>query len=106
MIALAESTNPGMSSGGAAGSRDVGTTMTTARNPMATTGTLTRKTDPHQKCSSSHPPAVGPTAMPSPETPAQMPIARPSSSGGNTLVKIDRVDGMMRAAPRPMRPRV
>ena len=43
--------------------------------------------------------------MPRPETPAQMPIARPRSSAGNTLVRIDRVAGMMNAPPMPARAR-
>src|SRR5947209_443458 len=45
-------------------------------------------------------------AMPRPETPAQMPMARPRSSGGKTPVRIDSVDGMMSAPPMPMRARV
>ena len=35
-----------------------------------------------------------------------MPMARPRSSGGNTLVMIDRVAGMMNAPPMPMSARV
>src|SRR5436190_1588777 len=40
-----------------------------------------------------------------PATPAHIAMARPRSSGGNTLAMIDSVDGMMNAAPSPMRPR-
>ena len=45
-------------------------------------------------------------AMPRPETPAQMPMARPRSSAGKTLVRIDRVAGMINAPPMPMIARV
>ena len=44
--------------------------------------------------------------MPRPDTPAQMPIARPRSSAGNTFVRIDRVAGMINAPPMPMSARV
>ena len=71
-----------------------------------TTGTFTRNTDPHQKWASNQPPTIGPIAMPRPETPAQMPIARPRSCAGNTLVKIDRVEGMISAPPTPIRARL
>jgi hypothetical protein len=39
---------------------------------------------------------------PRPPTPDQMPIAFVRSSGGKTLVMMDRVPGMSIAAPRPM----
>lgn len=38
-------------------------------------GTPSRKTEPHQKCSSSTPPTIGPTIAPTVKQPAQMPIA-------------------------------
>src|SRR5262245_37493275 len=44
--------------------------------------------------------------IPRPETPAQIPIARPRSSAGNTFVRIDRVDGMISAPPIPITARV
>ncbi len=70
---------------------------------MITTGTLTSSTEPHQKCSSRKPPVTGPIARPSAETPAHTPMARPRSRGSrNTLVMMDRVAGMMNAAPMPM----
>ena len=65
-------------------------------------GTLTKNTEPHEKCSSRKPLATGPTAAPAPEMPAQMAMALPRSLAGNTLVRIDRVAGMMNAAPMPM----
>ena len=75
--------------------------------PRITIGTLTRKTDPHQKWASRMPPLIGPMPMPSADTPAQMPMARPRSRASvNTLVSTDNVDGMMNAPPTPMSARV
>ena len=48
----------------------------------------------------------GPMAMPSPEQPAQIPIALPRSCAGNVAVRIDSVDGMMNAPPMPISARV
>ena len=59
-------------------------------------GTLTRNTEPNQKWASSQPLATGPIAPAAPVTPAQMAIALVRSSGGNTLTRIDSVDGMMK----------
>ena len=73
---------------------------------MATTGRLIRKTEPHQKCSSSQPPVTGPMATPRPETPAQMPMALARSAGSvKTLVRMDSVAGMISAPPMPMKAR-
>ena len=69
-------------------------------------GTLIRKTEPNQKCSSSKPLISGPTAAPAPAKPAQMAMALDRSWGGNTLVMIERVAGMIIAAPTPMTERV
>ena len=49
---------------------------------------------------------MGPMAMPSPVVPVQMPIARSWSSGSRKRsVMIERVAGMMQAAPKPMKAR-
>ena len=80
------------------GSLDSGMISALAMTPTMTNGTLIRKTEPHQNCSSRAPPVIGPIAMAMPETPAQMPIARPRSRGSNTLVMIDSVDGSDRCA--------
>ena len=69
---------------------------------MTITGTLTRNTEPHQKCSSRKPEAIGPIAAPPPETPAQIAMACVRSWAGNTLVRIDSVEGITNAAARPM----
>ena len=65
-------------------------------------GMFTRNTDPHQKCSSSRPDAIGPSAAPDPAMPAHRAIALARSRVGKTLVRIDSVDGMTNAAPTPM----
>jgi hypothetical protein len=49
----------------------------------------------------SPPPTTGPIASASAETPAQVPIALPLSSGGKVLEMIERVPGIMNAAPMP-----
>src|SRR5947209_11153820 len=99
-------TAPGASTRGLDGSLELGTIRYPARRAVRTTGTLTRKTDPHQKWSRRIPPTTGPKAIPSPDTPAHTPMARPRSSAGNTLVRIDSVDGMISAPPTPIRARV
>ena len=97
---------PGMSSRGAAGSLDSGTSQWPASSAAATNGRLTRKTAFQLACSISQPPATGPMAMPRPDTPAHTPIAFARSSAGKTAVMIDSVEGMMNAPPTPIRARV
>ena len=85
-----------------AGLRDSGTRKSAATTPMTVTGTLIRKTEPHQKCVSSRPPSTGPIATPMPTAEVQMPMARARSPGSKTLAMMDRVCGMTAAPPRPM----
>ena len=66
------------------------------------TGTLMAKADPHQKCSTSHPPRTSPTAPPPPAIPAQMPIALARSFDGKLLTRMLSVAGMTSAPPIPM----
>src|SRR3546814_5873730 len=68
-------------------------------------GTLTRKTEPHQKCSSRKPEATGSMAAPPLEMPAHTAMALARSCAGQTLVRIDSVGGITNAAPRLMTPR-
>ncbi len=70
--------------------------------PSTATGTVMRKIAPHQKCSRTAPLASGPPATASPAVAAQMPIARPRSPGGKTLVITARVAGWTAAPPTPM----
>ena len=44
--------------------------------------------------------------MPSPATAAQMPIAFARSEAGNVAVRMERVEGMMKAPPTPISARV
>ena len=102
-IAAIESTTPAPSRRGASCSFDSGTTNQAAITTTATTGTFTKNTEPHQKCSSSQPPVIGPAATAMPLTALQMPIALARSLGSrNTLVMIARVAGKISAAPMPM----
>jgi len=65
-----------------------------------------RNTDPHQKCSSRKPPAIGPKATAMPDTADQMPIAFARSTGSvKRLVMIASVAGKTSAAPTPIAPR-
>ena len=76
--------------------------MSEATAPTIVTGTLIRKTEPHQKWVSSRPPSTGPIATPMPTAEVQMPMARARSPGSKTLAMIDRVCGMTAAPPRPI----
>src|SRR5919204_3011336 len=72
----------------------------TATAPTAT-GTLMKKIARQDTYWVSAPPTTGPSASASAETPAHVPIARPRSAGGNSLEMIERVPGIMNAAPTP-----
>jgi hypothetical protein len=66
------------------------------------TGTLIRKTEPHQKCSSNSPPTIGPTAMPPVKAPVQTPIAARRCVGSVNMPRSSaRVDGASVAPPMP-----
>jgi len=67
----------------------------------AATGRLMKKIARQLTSSVSQPPSSGPSARAMALTPAQVPIARPRSAGGNVLVMIDSVPGIISAAPRP-----
>ena len=99
---MIESSAPTGSSGVSCESFDLGINTCPAISATAMIGTLMRNTDPHQKCSSRSPEVTGPMAAPAPEMPAHMAIAFARSPVGNTLVRIDSVDGMTNAAPTPM----
>ncbi len=81
---------------------DFGTNTHPATRAPMMIGMFTRNTDPHQKCSSRRPDAIGPSAAPEPEMPAHRAIALARSRVGKTFVRIDSVDGMTNAAPMPM----
>ncbi len=63
---------------------------------------FSRKTEPHQKCSSSTPPTTGPRAAPAVAAAPQMPIAVARSRSSGKRVRIsDSVDGMIVAPATP-----
>jgi hypothetical protein len=80
-----------------------GTSQMAHATPMAATGTLIRKTDPHQKRVSSRPPTMGPSAPPAAPAPAHRAIARCRWLASRKMsVMIDSVDGIISAPPIPM----
>ena len=86
-----------------AGFLELGINQMAAISPQRATGTLTRKTEPHQKWARSTPPRMGPRATPRPVVPDQIPMARTRSrSAVKMLVRIESVHGMRAAAPTPM----
>ena len=66
------------------------------------TGTLIKKTDPHQKCSNSSPPTTGPSAAPAENIAAQTPTAMLRSRGWRNSPRINAsVDGASVAPATP-----
>ena len=93
-IPAPDRTRPRQSTGGVAGSREVGTAATTPTATTAASRAISTKMLPHQKRSSSQPPAIGPTATPAPAQAPHSPIARARSRRPvNTLMISDSVDG-------------
>ena len=67
------------------------------------TGMFTMKIEPHQKCSSSQPPLIGPTATPTPTMAAHSPIALARGTGSVKILVISpSVVGKITVAPTPM----
>src|SRR6516165_10834070 len=94
---------PRQSTGGVRGLREVGTFQATSAATTAATGAMNTKMAPHQNCSSSQPPAIGPSAIPTPALAPHTPIARARSRRAvNTLVSSDSVEGNIIAAPSPI----
>ena len=84
---------------------ELGTRAMPSTKATAAIGTLTRNIEPHQKWASSRPPAIGPSAIPTPITPPQAPMARARRAGSRkTSLMIDSDDGIVDAAPAPMTP--
>ena len=100
-----ESSAPSGSSGARRFSFADGTRKKPAINAIATTNTLVRKIEPHQKCCNSQPLVTPPRPAPTPANAAQIAIAFGRSSGGNTCARTDNVAGMTNAAPMPMNAR-
>ena len=93
---LGRSTRPGL------GSLDSGMKGGPKINSGSMMGTATSSTAPHQNCSTSQPPKIGPRAAP-PEKPAAhtATASRRLPGSGNMLRIRDSVDGMSIAPNRP-----
>src|SRR5689334_8034725 len=91
---MIDSPAPSGSNGDSSGDFDSGTNQRASTNAVAQTGTLIRNTADQPKCSTRTPPSTGPSAMLTPLTPAQTPIARARSLGSrNVFVMMDNVVG-------------
>ena len=82
-------------------SRDSSAANSVTITAPTATGRLRKKIARQETSSVSQPPISGPSASAIADTPAQVPIALPRSSGGNALAMIDSVPGIMNAAPTP-----
>jgi hypothetical protein len=99
---LVSVSTPGMSTRWATvSSRDSRTANSVTRIAPTATGRLRKKIDCQLTLCTSRPPRTGPMASAIAETPAQVPIALPRSAGGNALVMIDSVAGIIIAEPMP-----
>ena len=86
--------------------RDSGTSVSTARRPIAATGTFMRKIQPHQKLVSNQPPKMGPMGRARKLAAAQMPTARGRSSSVKITVMTESAITTIAApaTPRMRRP--
>ena len=85
----------------AVSSRDSWVANSVTTTAPTATGRLRKKIARQETSSVSQPPTSGPSASAIADTPAQVPIARPRSSGGNVLEMIESVPGIISAAPTP-----
>ena len=93
---LGTSTRPGF------GSRDSGISAGPSSSSGRMIGTATSRTAPHQKCSTSQPPTIGPRAAPPEKPAAQIATASLRRLGCGKMFRIsDSVDGMSMAPNRP-----
>src|SRR6516162_11549581 len=103
LIPAVDRAKPRQSTGGVQGSREVGTRQATSSPTTAATGIMNKKMLPHQYRSSSQPPAIGPSATPTPALAPHTPIASVRARRSvKTLVSSDRVAGNIIAAPSPI----
>ncbi len=97
----------GRSHGPGCGLRCSGSSTMPPTSRTSITGTLIRKTEPHQKCSSSTPPTTGPSAAPAENADAQMPTAMLRSRWSGNSPRISaRVAGAKVAPATPSSARV
>src|SRR5829696_3508524 len=100
-IPATDKTVPAGSNAACSGSLEVGTTAAVPSSARAASTTLRTKIEGQEKNSSRAPETRRLTNVPAPATPAHTPTAPARSSGGNTLVTIESVIGMIIAAPTP-----
>src|SRR5579862_1891405 len=81
--------------------RDSGTCRKEIQITAAASGTLMKKTQCHEACSTSHPPITGPIAAVIDVNPDHVPIARPRDSSSKDALIIARLLGTSAAAPIP-----
>ncbi|MDT4860931.1 hypothetical protein FQZ97_955150 [compost metagenome] len=94
------SNEDGRSQGLVASATPRGVMSTPLTSAARTTGRLIRNTEPHQKCSSSNPPRIGPRADPTTASEPQMAMARLRSRSSLKVRRISAsVAGIMAAAP-------
>ena len=74
----------------------------TGKSAIAQIGTLTKNTDPHQKCSSRKPPAIGPRRRRRRRQRTRCRSLGALRASVNTFVRIASVAGKIRAAPMPI----
>ena len=102
-MAADDTAKPRQSTGGVRGSREAGTARATSSATTAAAAAMKAKMLPHQKRSSSQPPAMGPVAIPTPVAAPHSPMALARSPRSvKTFTSSDRVEGNMRAAPSPI----
>src|SRR5829696_3270138 len=100
-IPATDRTAPAGSRDACSGSLEVGTNAAVPVSARAASTTLRAKIEGQEKNSSKAPETRRLTNVPAPATPAHTPTAPLRSSGGNTLVTIESVIGMIVAAPTP-----
>src|SRR5215472_16690967 len=103
LIPADDRVKPRQSTGGVRGSRESGTRQATSSPTTAAMGTMNKKMLPHQNRSSSQPPAIGPSAIPTPALAPHSPMASARwRRSVNTLVSSDSAEGNIIAAPSPI----
>ena len=86
-------------------SRLSGTQRSAASTTSTAIGRLRKKIQRQESASISQPPMNGPSAVDTPDSPAQAPIARPRSSGWKLAWSTDSDPGVSSAPPAPWRNR-
>ena len=99
---MVDSTAPTGSRRASCGSRDFGHQEPARTRASSDDRDVDEEHRPYQKRPSSQPLTTGPMAPAAPRKLAQMAMALGRSSGGKTLIRIDRVEGMISAPASPM----